>query len=142
MHTRQSGAAHVNVFFFLVMLVLFLAAMGTAYVTMEKNNELIEKARSADARTADVEKQLFIYKHYVEDLAKEVGETGTYAGRVFIEGADSAKATAHIPTGAGGTQIHLILEVRDENPIASLRDYRRVVVDVASEIIELDSKQK
>lgn len=81
MHTRQSGAAHVNVFFFLVMLVLFLAALGTAYVTMEKNNELIEKARSADARTADVEKQLFLYKHYVEDLAKEVGETGTYAGR-------------------------------------------------------------
>jgi len=65
MHTRQSGAAHVNVFFFLVMLVLFLAALGTAYVTMEKNNELIEKARNADARTADVEKQFFLYKHYV-----------------------------------------------------------------------------
>lgn len=68
-------------------------------------------------------------------------EAGTYAGQVFIEGADSANATAHIPTGAGGTQIHLILEVRDENPIASLRDYRRVVIDVENQVTELDSIQ-
>ena len=69
-------------------------------------------------------------------------EAGTYPGRVFIERADAAKAKAHIPTGAGGKQIHVILEVRDKNPIASLRDYRRVVVDVQNRIIELDSAQK
>lgn len=44
--------------------------------------------------------------------------------------------------GAGAMQIQLILEVRDENAIASLRDYRRVVIDVANEIVELDLKQK
>jgi len=69
-------------------------------------------------------------------------EAGTYPGRVFIERADAAKAKAHIPTGAGGKQIHVILEVRDKNLIASLRDYRRVVVDVQNRIIELDSAQK
>ena len=69
-------------------------------------------------------------------------EAGTYPGRVFIERADAAKAKVHIPTGAGGKQIHVILEVRDKNPIASLRDYRRVVVDVQNRIIELDSAQK
>jgi ribosomal protein S20 len=81
MHTRQSGAAHVNVFFFLVMLVLFLAALGTAYVTMDKNNQLEELARAAEAKVKDRDAQLFLYKHYVEDVAKEVGEAGEYAGR-------------------------------------------------------------
>ena len=69
-------------------------------------------------------------------------EAGTYPGRVFIERADAAKAKVHIPTGAGGKQIHVILEVRDKNLIASLHDYRRVVVDVQDRIIELDSAQK
>jgi hypothetical protein len=69
-------------------------------------------------------------------------EAGTYPGRVFIENASAAKAKVHIPTGAGGKQIHIILEVRDKNPIASLRDYRRVVIDVENKIIELDSAQK
>ena len=78
-----------------------------------------DKAR-AEAKKSD--KLIFAWWQYEE--------AGTYAGRVFIDNAYTAKAIAHIPTGAGGTQIHLILEVRDENPIASLRDYRRVVVDV------------
>jgi len=69
-------------------------------------------------------------------------EAGTYAGRVFIENADAAKAKIHIPTGAGGKQIHIILEVRDQNPVASLRDYRRVVIDVENKVLELDSSQK
>lgn len=69
-------------------------------------------------------------------------EAGTYPGRVFIEKPDAAKAKIHIPTGAGGKQIHGILEVRDKNPIASLRDYRRVVIDVENKIIELESTQK
>ena len=65
-------------------------------------------------------------------------EAGTYPGHVFIEHAAAAKAKVHIPTGADGQQIHIILEVRDRSPIASLRDYRRVVVDVQKQIIELD----
>jgi len=35
-----------------------------------------------------------------------------------------------IPTGAAGKQIHIILEIHDQNKIASLFDYRRVVIDV------------
>lgn len=69
-------------------------------------------------------------------------EAGTYPGRVFIDGANTPKATAHIPTGAGGKQIHLILEVRDQNPIASLHDYRRVVVDVEPDIIDSGATQE
>jgi hypothetical protein len=63
------------------MLVLFLAALGTAYVTMDRNNLLEEKARAAEAKVNDVNTQLFLLRHYVEDIAKEIGETGEYAGR-------------------------------------------------------------
>ena len=81
MQTRERGAAHVNIFFFLVMLVLFLGALGFAYVTLGKNTELEESIKSANVRVKDVNRQLLIYKHYTEDLSKEVGEAGEYAGR-------------------------------------------------------------
>jgi hypothetical protein len=72
-------------------------------------------------------------------LCRRYEEAGTCPGRVFIESAAAAKATVHIPTGAGGKEIHIILEVRDQNSIASLHGYRRVVIDLENRIIELDS---
>jgi hypothetical protein len=57
-------------------------------------------------------------------------EAGTYAGSVQIETADQPNATLTIPSGADGTQIHLILEIHDKNAIAELYDYRRIVIDV------------
>ena len=35
-----------------------------------------------------------------------------------------------VPTGAAGMQIHIILEIRDQNKIASLFGYRRIVINV------------
>ena len=72
----------------------------------------------------------------------QYGEAGTYGGRAFIETPTGAKTTLHVPTGSAGKQIHLILEVRDTNSIASLRDYRRVVINVDNKVIEIESKQK
>lgn len=57
-------------------------------------------------------------------------EAGTYSGRVSIDSAQNQKAQIRIPRGAGGRQIHLILELKDNNPIAPLFDYRRIVIDV------------
>ena len=57
-------------------------------------------------------------------------EAGTYAGNASIDSAQHQKAQVRIPTGASGKQIHLILEVKDNNPIAPLFDYRRIVIDV------------
>jgi len=57
-------------------------------------------------------------------------EAGTYAGLVYIPSSEEAKTQLTIPTGAGGRQIHIILEIKDNNPIVSLFDYRRVVIDV------------
>jgi len=61
-------------------------------------------------------------------------EAGTYPGEVTIADANGPEASVRIPTGAAGKQIHVVLEVRDENPIASLFDYRRIVIDVAEMI--------
>ncbi|WP_299552420.1 nucleoside hydrolase-like domain-containing protein [Seonamhaeicola sp.] len=57
-------------------------------------------------------------------------EAGTYPGMVNITNSNGDKAKIQIPTGAGGKQIHLILEIKDTNKIASLFDYRRIVIDV------------
>jgi hypothetical protein len=61
----------------------------------------------------------------------QYAEAGTYPGQVHIATPPQAKTTIAIPTGAAGRQIHLILEVRDKNPIGPLTDYRRIVIDVA-----------
>ena len=57
-------------------------------------------------------------------------EAGTYAGKVSIDSPLKSRAQINIPTGASGKQIHLILELRDNNPIAPLFDYRRIVINV------------
>jgi hypothetical protein len=57
-------------------------------------------------------------------------EAGTYSGIVDITASSSAKATATIPQDALGTQIHIIVQVWDNNNIVSMYDYRRIVIDV------------
>ena len=60
----------------------------------------------------------------------QYAEAGTYPGQVHISAPSQAKTTVTIPTGAAGEQFHIVLEVRDQNPIGSLTDYRRIVIDV------------
>lgn len=57
-------------------------------------------------------------------------EAGTYEGEVAILGAATSEAELEIPADSSGKEIHLILEVKDKNPIASLFDYRRIVFNV------------
>jgi hypothetical protein len=57
-------------------------------------------------------------------------EAGTYAGPVEIEHPDGKTARVAIPADAAGKQIHVILEVRDDNPIVARYAYRRLVIDV------------
>ncbi len=47
-------------------------------------------------------------------------EAGTYTGKVTILNQEQTQASMTIPTDAAGKQIHVILEVKDLNPIASL----------------------
>jgi hypothetical protein len=58
-------------------------------------------------------------------------EAGTYKGEtITIKNTSSPKMELKIPKDAKGKTIHIILEVQDENPIISLSDYRRIVINV------------
>jgi len=57
-------------------------------------------------------------------------EAGTYEGMPKIEDPSEIRTIVEIPLDATGKEIHLILEVRDLNKIATLWDYRRMVITV------------
>jgi len=57
-------------------------------------------------------------------------EAGSYGRTLEIENQESAKTSFVIPKDAGEKQIHIILEIRDNSEIASLYDYRRIVINV------------
>ncbi len=81
MHTRERGAAHINIFFFLVVLVLLLGALGFGYAQLTENVDLQERIRTVAARNRQIEHDLLVYDHYVQDIGKLVGQPGTYEGR-------------------------------------------------------------
>ena len=51
MHTRQSGAAHVPIMFFIIVLVMFLGAVGWAYSVTNTNAELTRSSRRSRPTT-------------------------------------------------------------------------------------------
>jgi len=57
-------------------------------------------------------------------------EAGNYEGMPMIEKPSDIQTVVGIPLDAAGKEIHIILEVKDLNKIASLWDYRRMVVTV------------
>lgn len=57
-------------------------------------------------------------------------EAGAYPGDVIIRNAEKNISSCQIPDDASGQTIHVILQVKDDNAIASLYDYRRIVITV------------
>lgn len=58
-------------------------------------------------------------------------EAGTYPGKIILSENQNPELKFKVPVDAEGKEIHLILEVKDKNPIASLFDYRRIVIQVS-----------
>lgn len=58
-------------------------------------------------------------------------ESGTYPGRLVLQNQHTDQVSMKIPTGAGGKEIHLVMEVQDGNEVVPLTDYRRIVVTVS-----------
>ena len=50
--------------------------------------------------------------------------------QIQLTNSEIATISFEIPKDAGGIEIHLILEVNDVNEIASLSDYRRIVITI------------
>jgi len=80
-----------------------------------------DASASSDPDGDDIEYSWYLYP-----------EAGTYseASTIEVKGAKTAKSSFQLPNDAGGSELHLILEVKDKNAIASLFDYRRVVLRV------------
>lgn len=57
-------------------------------------------------------------------------EAGTYDGTVLIQNSNQQTTSFTVPSEAADKQIHVILEIHDSNSIASLYDYRRIVIDI------------
>ena len=57
-------------------------------------------------------------------------ESGTYYKYIALKNPHTARLKFPVPKDAGGKQIHLILEVSDNSDIATMKDYRRIVIDV------------
>ncbi len=57
-------------------------------------------------------------------------EAGTYDGTIAISGERESISSIKIPDDASGKQIHVILEVKDQDSDAPLTSYRRIVMDV------------
>lgn len=81
MHNRQSGAAHVPIMFFLILLVMFLGALGFGYVTLTRNGELQEQVQKERAAANELRNKSFLIEHYIEDIGRVIGKPGKYEGR-------------------------------------------------------------
>ena len=57
-------------------------------------------------------------------------EAGTYEGLIQISNQNLNKAKFTVPIDARDSKIHLVLEVKDDNIIVPLYDYRRIVINV------------
>lgn len=85
MHNRQSGAAHVPMMFFLLLLVFFLGAVGFAWMNQTKNNELLERIAKVEAENGSLKAKSLLFEHYIKDSGDAVGKAGKYAGRASTE---------------------------------------------------------
>ncbi len=89
MHSRERGAAHVHILFFVFMLILFLGALGFAYLQMTE----VETLRNTVASTVEENKNFranaLIRDHVLEDLKPLVGDTETYSGRANFNYVDT-----------------------------------------------------
>lgn len=57
-------------------------------------------------------------------------EAGTYPDPIELKEANGPNLSFNVPADAAGREIHLILQLVDQNKTASLTDYRRIVLQV------------
>lgn len=100
----------------------FRGDLGDAIVRLKaKPSERIplDASASRDPDNDALEFRWFVYP-----------EAGTYRGAASINRDKEKVAELVVPQDAAGKQIHVILEVKDLNPIVSMFGFRRIVIDV------------
>lgn len=81
MHTRQNGAAHVPIMFFLILLVMFLGALAFAYVSADANTNLRTDNATLRAEMKAMKGKQLLLGHYIEDLGAVLQLPGKYTIR-------------------------------------------------------------
>lgn len=81
MHSRQRGAAHVPIMFFLILMVLFLGTLWFAWITLTENGELKSQVANKTAELKAADGKLLLRDHYIADVFDVTKMSGKYAGR-------------------------------------------------------------
>jgi len=81
MHNRQSGAAHVPIMFFLLLLLMFFGALGFGWVQQTNNAELQKKADEARAELKTIQGKETLIQDYIADIGNVIKKPGPYEGR-------------------------------------------------------------
>lgn len=85
-------------------------------------NQIIQLAASGstDPDHDELKLKWWIYK-----------EAGTYQEKITVPNPTALETQLTIPKNASGSEIHVILEIQDDNEIVPLYDYRRIVISVS-----------
>lgn len=79
-HNREHGAAHVNIFFFLIMLVMFLGALAFGYFQLTDNVKLEERAKATAGQNIQLAIDIQLRDDYIAEIRGLIGDAGQYAG--------------------------------------------------------------
>ncbi len=77
---------------------------------------------ASDSYDPDGDEMDFLWFNYFE--------SGTYSKPIKVNNSTNKNITIEIPDDVQGREIHFVLEVKDKNEIASMYDYRRVIIEV------------
>ncbi len=81
MHNRQSGAAHVPIMFFILLLMMFFGALGFGWVQQTNNAELRKDVAQAQADLGTIQSKEALIQDYIADIGKVINKPGPYLGR-------------------------------------------------------------
>ncbi|HEB53525.1 MAG TPA: hypothetical protein ENI87_09755 [bacterium] len=95
--------------FFLILLVMFLGALGFAWMQQTKNGELIKARQQARADLQVLKEKELLIQHYIEDLFNVLKKPGSYTGRPQSK-ALYGDATLEYPGVMNPTEIKAVLD--------------------------------
>ncbi|MDB4584468.1 DUF1593 domain-containing protein [Draconibacterium sp.] len=102
-----------------------------AAVYEDKSNKVVNfKARAGEEIIFDASASSDPDNDKLDFLWWNYFESGTYPKKIDLKKANKSRLKFIVPQDASGKEIHIILEIKDKNPIGSMYDYRRIVVDV------------
>lgn len=84
MQSRQNGAAHVPIMFFLILLVMFIGALAFAYVSADANTNLRTDNATLRAQNKAMKGKELLLSHYIEDLGAVLQLPGKYTIRAEV----------------------------------------------------------